>query len=33
MSEIFDIPDEKPKKQKKEMSPEAKEKLVSECLK
>jgi len=28
MSEIFDIPDEKPKKQKKEMSPEAKEKLL-----
>jgi len=28
MSEIFDIPDDKPKKQKKEMSPEAKEKLL-----
>ncbi len=28
MSEIFDIPDEKPKKQKREMSPEAKEKLL-----
>ncbi|VVU95721.1 hypothetical protein CPAV1605_1476 [seawater metagenome] len=28
MSDIFDIPDDKPKKQKREMSPEAKEKLL-----
>ncbi len=29
MSEIFDIPDDKPKKEKKQMSPEAKEKLLA----
>jgi hypothetical protein len=28
MSEIFDIPDEKPKKKKREMTPEAKQKLL-----